>query len=190
MPLGMQSTFADLGLIYLPSICSPSRRALAKCHGPGPLQSSQRLLTTQEGHRHTLRADCPSGSWGACSGGLLLGTAETGVCSPSPIVGSGYNLLLTLQSCARPFPGQGRVRPGYGPCTDLAVHFTFRLLVLTDFSLLCYMLAPPIPSDVFKQTAAHQGWTGLPTETHAQCPWEPGGCLFVVWLVPFFFFFF
>lgn len=65
------------------------------------------------------------------------------------------------------------------PCT-LRLDYWFS----PDFSLLCYT-APPTPSNVFKQTAIEWGglkwgWTGLPSKTHAQCPWEPGGCLVFV----------
>lgn len=119
--LGMQNVFTHLGLTYLPSICSPSPRALARCNSPGPPQSSQRLLTYRPQPRKATATPFvltnpqeASVCVGGCSCRALAGGQQRlGSIPPPPIVGSGYNLLLTLQSCARPlsWPREGEARP-------------------------------------------------------------------------------
>ncbi|XP_071075272.1 serine/threonine-protein kinase STK11 isoform X4 [Desmodus rotundus] len=106
---------------------------LARCHGQGPPQSSRRLpahcLPSRKATAIPFVLTIPQearGSWRAVAGEQQrLGSAPL-----LPVVGRGHNLWLTSQSRAGPFPGQRRVRPGHGPRTDLAMHFTFRLLVL------------------------------------------------------------
>ncbi|XP_036898250.1 serine/threonine-protein kinase STK11 isoform X1 [Sturnira hondurensis] len=110
----------------------PSLGVLARCHGLGPPQSSRRLLThclpSRKATAIPFVLTTPQearGSWNAVAGEQQrLGSASL------LLVDHGHNLRLTLQSRAGPFPGHGRVRLGHGLHTDLAMHFTFRLLVL------------------------------------------------------------
>ncbi|XP_047566278.1 serine/threonine-protein kinase STK11 isoform X2 [Lutra lutra] len=98
----------------------------------------------QEGHRHTLLADCPSGShgsWRAVAGGLQ------GLGSGLPLTASRHDLLMTLQRCAGPLPlargGRVAARGLAGsPCRALYVQ-TCWLSPRRDFLSLCSTMAPP-----------------------------------------------
>lgn len=144
----------------------------------------------QEGHRHTLLADCPSGShgpWRAVAGGLQ------GLGSGLSLTASRHDLLMTLQPCAGPLPlagGGGRMAArgqAGSPCRALYVQ-TCWLSPRPDFLSLCSTLAPPAAGGVPRPRPREEQACPLRCMPRARGSWAAALLLFG-WFFSFFLFF-